>query len=153
MQKACSIFLAGLLVLGGAPLFALDGTPAAYASGTVRAIEPGTSGTLNAVPPQALEFNAGQNQFSIPYAQISSFHFREESKLHIGVLATIVVALFAPWEKVDRVTVVWSGDDKQPQVATMVLSKHDGQGLIAILQARAVDACGHRTQQLCGQQW
>jgi hypothetical protein len=152
-QKAWALLLTGLLVLGGAPLFALDGAPASYASGTVAAFEPGTGGALNTVPPAALEFHAGQSQFSIPYAQITAFHYREESKLHIGILATIVVALFAPWEKVDRVTVVWSADGKDPQVATLVLSKHDGQGLVSILQARAQQACGHRQAQACGREW
>ena len=152
MQRASALFIAGLLVLSGAPLFALGGTPASYASGTVQAFEPGTKGTLDAVPPQALEFHAGQSQFTIPYAQISSFHYHEESKLHVGVLATIVIALLVPWDKVDLVTVVWSGDGNDPQVATLVLGKHDGQGLLAILQARAQHACGHGQAQTCGQQ-
>jgi hypothetical protein len=152
-MRTAILVLAVFLACGGAPAFALDGTHARYSSGTVDALSPETAGTLNTVPASALEFHSGQRQFSIPYAQITSFHYHEESKLHLGVLAVIVVGLFAPWEKVDRVSIIWSDDHGTPEVATLVLSKPDGQGLLAILEARATRACGYRSGQTCGQRW
>jgi hypothetical protein len=152
MNKLWVIFLAGMLALSGARAFALDGTPASYASGTVDAFAPSTSGTLSTVTPESLEFHAGQSQFSIPYAQIRSLHYREESKLHVGILATIVVALVAPWEKAERVTIVWD-EQRGPQVATLVLSKHDGQGLVSIVEARATFACSKHPSQTCSQEY
>jgi hypothetical protein len=153
MQKTAAVLLALLFIPGGAPASALDGVPAKYASGTVDAFQPETNGTLDTVPPEALGFRAAQSQFTIPYMQVTSFHFHEESKLHVGVLAMIVVALFAPWQKVDRVTIVWDGVHGNTQVATLVLSKQDGQGLISILEARAHRACGSGLSQTCGQEW
>ena len=151
MQKILAMFLAAQLVLAGTPAFAIDGAHAQYTSGTVDSLSPETAGTLNAVPPSALEFHAGSSQFSIPYAQITSFQYHEESKLHLGVLAVIAVGLFAPWEKVDRVSIIWSDDHGTSQVATLVLSKQDGEGLRAILEARATQACAGSRSARCGQ--
>jgi hypothetical protein len=153
MQKAPAIFLSGLLALGGAPAFALDGVHASYASGTVDALQPEAKGTLNTVPAAALEFHAGQSQFSIPYTQIKWFRYKEESKWHLGVLAMIAVGLLAHWEKVDRITIAWSGEQGAPEVATLVLSKQDGEGLVSILQARASHACAPKGSPACGQTW
>lgn len=153
MQKAIAVFLCGLFALGGTPLVALDSARASYASGTVDAIKPETSGALNTVPAAALEFRAEQSQFSIPYREITSFQYKEESKLHLGVLATIVVALVAPWEKVDRVTIVWSDPQGAVEVATLVLSRRDGEGLVSILKARASQACGRKPWTDCGRAW
>jgi hypothetical protein len=152
VHKATAFILAILLALGGAPVFALDGLSASYASGTVDALQPETKGTLNTIPPQALEFHAGQGQFSIPYAEITSFKYHEESKLHLGVLAMIVVGLVAPWEKVDRIVVIWNDDRGAMEEATLVLSKQDGAGLLSVLEARAIGACGGTRSERCGQQ-
>jgi hypothetical protein len=153
MYKLCAILLAGLLAFGDTTAFASDGTSASYASGTVGAIAPSTAGTLDTVSLEALGFRAGQSHFSIPYTQITSFHYREESKLHIGILATIAVALFAPWEKVERITIVWSGERGDPQVATLVLGKHEGQGLMSIIEARAPRACSGGPSRTCGREY
>ncbi|HTW60154.1 MAG TPA: hypothetical protein VMD55_00010 [Terracidiphilus sp.] len=153
MKRAIAILLAGLLSLSGAPALAFDGVHASYASGTVDSIAPETSGALSTTAVAALEFHADKSQFSIPYAEVTSFQYKEESKLHLGVLATIVVALVAPWKKVDRITIVWSGEQGAPEVATLVLSRHDGEGLISILQARAAQACGRRPSSQCGRVW
>jgi hypothetical protein len=151
MQKTAAMILALLLGFGGVPAFALDGTSASYASGTVDGLQPETKGTLITVPASALEFHAAAIQFSIPYAQITSFQYKEESKLHIGVLATIAVGLFAPWQKLDRISIIWNDNLGTTEVATLVLSKQDGDGLLAILQARAVQPCGGKPSARCGQ--
>jgi hypothetical protein len=151
MQKTTALILALLLGLGGAPAFAPDGTSASYASGTVDGLQPETKGTLVTVRASALEFHAGASQFSIPYAQITSFQYKEESKLHVGVLVTIAVGLFAPWEKLDRISIIWDDDRGTTEVATLVLSKQNGEGLLSILEARAVQACGGKGSARCGQ--
>lgn len=152
MQKATAIFLGMFLAMGGVPALALNGLSASYTSGTLDSMQPETAGTLNTVATSALEFHAGSAQFSIPYARITSFRYKEESKRHLGVLGVIAVGLFAPWEKVDRVSIIWSDEHGTAQVATLVLSKQDGEGLLSILKARAAEACDGRPSASCGQQ-
>jgi hypothetical protein len=152
LQRLSARVLLGIFALGPAPAFAMNGTHARYASGTIDSMGQGSAGEIDATSPSALEFHAGASQLSIPYAQITSFNYREESRWHFGVLLTIVVGLLAPWQRVDRISIIWSDDHGTPEVATMVLSKQDGQGLLSILGARAVKACGGTRPAHCGSQ-
>ena len=64
--------------------------------------------------------------------------------------AAIAVGLFAPWEKLHFVTITWQGERDTAEVATLELSKSSSEALLALLRARATEACKPGSGHTCG---
>ncbi len=76
-----------------AKAFAVEEQEAIYVNGTMQTIKPGTAGKWVMTSETALEFYSSAGGFSIPYARIRSYQFREEAKIHLGILAAGAVSL------------------------------------------------------------
>lgn len=153
MQRILAAFVAIAVVSPSAAAFVLDGQQVAYVNGTVQMLKEGAVGTLDTSSATVLEFKSSAGQFTIPYAGISSYQFREESKFHLGVLPAIAVALVKKRAKVHFVTITWQGDRSVAEVVTLEGSKQDSEGLLTVLHARATWACKAKTKQFCGRVW
>jgi hypothetical protein len=150
MKKLAVVVLAMAAALGAAQAFALEGDDITYVNGTVPSVKEGIVGRVNVTPALALEFHSSAGQFSIPYARITTYQCREEAKYHLGVLPAIAVGLFAPWEKLHFVTITWQGERDTAEVATLELSKSSSEALLALLRARATEACKPGSGHTCG---
>jgi hypothetical protein len=150
MKKLSAIVLAITATLGAAQLFALGGDNITYVNGTAQNATDGTVGHLDTSSAVALEFHSGAGKFSIPYAGITLYQYREESKYHLGVLPAIAVGLFAPWAKLHFVTITWHGEQDTSEVVTLELSKSSTEALLALLSARATGACRPGSGKVCG---
>jgi hypothetical protein len=153
MRKLVAVVLAVAVVSLSEPTFAMDGEEVSYVNGTVQAMKAGAAGALDASSATALEFKSSAGQFSIPYASITSYQYREETKFHLGVLPAIAVALVKKRAKVHFVTITWQGERSVPEVVTLEASKLDSEGLLAVLHARATGACKTQPKQVCGRTW
>ncbi len=140
----------------GGPLFAQEAQQVVYVRGTVHAVREGAAGTVDKSSPSALRFQSGQESFSVPYANITSFRFHQESQYHLGVLPAIAFGLFVPWARRHFVTITWTGENSVPEVVTLEGPKSATEGLLEVMRARASEACkpGPRgiESQSCGTQ-
>jgi len=150
MKKLAPIILAMAATLGAVQAFALEGDEITYVSGTAQNVKEGSMGHVDSSSAVALEFRSASGQLSIPYTGIIAYQYREEAKYHLGVLPAIAVGLFAPWAKRHFVTITWHGERDAAEVATLELSKSSSETLLALLRARATEACKPGSRQTCG---
>jgi hypothetical protein len=153
MRKILAVVLTGFAVMAGARAEAPGNDQAVYLTGSLQAVKAGAAGTLDTSPASELVFHSGASQFSIPYAQVVSYQLHEQRKAPLGVLPTIAIALVVWPPKVYQVTVTWHGEDGVSQVAIFELPKTASEGLMALLKARATEACKPKSGQLCGRQY
>jgi hypothetical protein len=149
MKKLTVVVFAMVTALGAVHAFALEGDNIMYVSGTAQNVKEGTAGRVDTSSAMALEFHSGAGQFSIPYTRINAYQCREEAKYHLGVLPAIAVGLFAPWAKLHFVTITWHGERDVVEVVTLELSKSNSEALLALLHARATQACKPGSGQMC----
>lgn len=150
MKKLAAIILAMTATLGTVRAFAQEGDEIAYVSGTAQNVKEGCMGRVDSSSAVALEFRSDSGLLSIPYTGIIAYQYREEAKYHLGVLPAIAVGLFAPWAKLHFVTITWRGEQNAAEVATLELSKSSSEALLALLRARATEACKPGSRQTCG---
>jgi len=141
MKKLVAAIVAVSILASGASAYADPALGVTYVRGTVQTVKEGTTGTIDKTSLTALAFQSGESQVLIPFAKITSFRYKEESAIHVGVLAAIVVGLLRAWPKRHSVTITWSGENEVPQVATFEAEKSVVQGLIEVMRARATEVC------------
>ena len=141
MNRLVATIVSVSILFSGAAAFADPAQNATYVRGTVQNVKEGSLGIFDKTSPAALAFQSGEGQILIPFAQITSFRYKEESAIHVGVLGAIVVGLLRPWPKRHSVTIVWKGESDAPQVATFEAEKSTVEGLLEVMRARATEAC------------
>ncbi len=141
MQRLIAAVVSNSILASGATALADPAQNVTYVRGTVQTLKEGTSGTMDKTSLTALAFQSGDGQIHIPFAQITSFRYKEESAIHVGVLGAIVVGLLRPWPKRHSVTIIWKGDSDVPQVATFEADKSIVDGLLEVMRARATEPC------------
>ncbi|HXR40110.1 MAG TPA: hypothetical protein VN776_13515 [Terracidiphilus sp.] len=143
------VLLAGV-VFEGVPAFAVEGKEAAYVAGTGQTVKEGTVGVLNTSSATALVFESSGGQISIPYARVVSYQYRQEVKVHLGVLPAIAVGLVKRRAKRHFVTITWKGDGDQREVVTLEVSKTEPEILLGLLRALAPEPCRAKPGLPCG---
>lgn len=142
MRAFTPIFLVMLTAVAAGSALAATGQPATYVSGSLPGAKPGSVGTLDMTALATLDFRSSDgSQLSIPFAAIGKYEYREESKVHLGVLPAIAVALVKKRAKVHFITMVWKGNRGVTEVATLEMSNTAANGLMTLLRARVPNAC------------
>lgn len=154
MRLFASVFLVMLTVVPAGSALAATGQAATYVSGSLQETKPGTAGTLDMTAPATLDFHMSDGgQFSIPFAAIGNYEYREESKFHLGVLPAIAVALVKKRAKVHFVTMSWKGNRGATEVATLEMSKTAANGLMSLLRVRVPGTCGQKGMAIAPCRW
>jgi phosphatidylglycerophosphate synthase len=138
-------FVFALSVLLVVPCFAVEAGQVAYMSGTL-AVPQGTIGGFDNTSPAALVFKftvsgAAQGEVDIAYKNIGSFEYSTEVAHHLGVLPAVAVGLVKRRERRHFFTIKFTDSSDVPQAAIFEVPKRDPPGLLAILRARAPQAC------------
>lgn len=143
----------GLVLLGvsliSTAAFGAETGDVEYVNGTVKGVSEGAMGSLTTSRQDALEFLAPSGRFSIPYEDITTVRCRVENRFRLGVLPAIAVGLLKARTKRHFVTIEWKHADGPPDVVTLDASKEKAQGLLAVLRARAQQACPGQPGQAC----
>jgi phosphatidylglycerophosphate synthase len=146
-----SVVVLGLLV--GVPAFAVDAGQIAYVTGTL-AIPQGMIGSFDTASPAVLVFKyaapgGDPSEVEIAYKNIGGFEYSTEVAHHLGVLPAVAVGLVKRRERKHFFTFKFTNSSGVAQAAIFEVPKNDPPGLLAILNARAPQAC--RMQKMnCG---
>jgi len=137
------VFALGVLLV--APCFAVEAGQVAYMSGTL-AVPQGTIGGFDTTSPEALVFKftasgSAPGEVDIAYKNIGSFEYSTEVAHHLGVLPAVAVGLVKRRERRHFFTIKFTDSSDVPQAAIFEVPKRDPPGLLAILRARAPQAC------------
>jgi phosphatidylglycerophosphate synthase len=152
---ASAVVVAGMLLIA-APAFAVSAGEAAYTGGTAGGIAKGTVGTLDTTSAEKLAFRyassgaATSGEIDIPYAMITNFKYSTEVAHHMGVLPAIAVALVKRRERKHFFAISYTDASNAKQVAIFEVPKRDPRVLLAVLRARASQACGKGSVDYCG---
>jgi phosphatidylglycerophosphate synthase len=138
-------FVLVLSVLLVAPCFAVEAGQVAYMSGTLT-VPQGTIGGFDTMSPEALVFKfaasgSAAGEVDIAYKNIGSFEYSTEVAHHLGVLPAVAVGLVKRRERRHFFTIKFTDSSDVPQAAIFEVPKGDPPGLLAILRARAPQAC------------
>lgn len=136
------------------PLFAVEAGQAAYVSGTSSTLAKGAIGSLDTTSPATLIFRAAGTgaggELDIPWTSIRNFQYTTEVARHLGVLPAIAVGLVRRRERKHFFSITYVDASNAPQAAVFEVPKREPRGLLAILRARAPQACGKTPLHVCG---
>jgi hypothetical protein len=138
-----------VLVLGTkfvTPAFAIETGQVAYAGGSL-SVAQGTIGSFDLTSSTALTFKyalpgASANEIAIEYKNIRGYGYTNEVAYHLGVLPAIVVGLIKSRERRHFLTIRYVDSADVAQAAVFEVAKSDPPALLAVLRARAPQACG-----------
>jgi phosphatidylglycerophosphate synthase len=141
----CGLVFFALSLVFAAPAFAVEAGQVAYTSGTLT-IPQGTIGSFETTSPTALIFKftasgSGLGEVDLVYKNISSFEYSTEVARHLGVLPAVAVGLVKRRERKHFFSIKFTDSSNVVQVAIFEVPKGDPPGLLAILRARAPQAC------------
>jgi len=148
-----STLVVASMLLFTAPALAVSAGEVAYGGGTIAGIPKGTIGTLDIAESETLSFRTATSTVAgidIPYARIVNFQYSTEVAHHIGVLPAIAVALVKRRERKHFFTITYSDPSQATQVAIFEVPKGEPPALLAVLRARAAQACGKVAINSCG---
>jgi phosphatidylglycerophosphate synthase len=146
-----SVVVLGLLV--GVPALAVEAGQIAYVSGTL-GVPQGTIGSFDTRSAAVLVFKydvpgGGPSEVEIAYKNIGGFEYSTEVAHHLGVLPAVAVGLVKRRERKHFFTFKFTDSSGVAQAAIFEVPKNDPPGLLAVLNARAPQAC--RMQKMsCG---
>jgi phosphatidylglycerophosphate synthase len=154
VRGAFASALIAAILLGAAPAFAVGAGEVAYTGGTSASIPNGTIGKLDVAGAERLVFRtastASVGEIDIPYSTITNFQYSTEVAHHIGVLPAIAVGMVKKRERKHFFTISYSDSSNGVQVAIFEVPKGEPPALLAILRARAAQACGKQALNYCG---
>lgn len=138
-----------MLVLGTelvTPAFAIETAQVAYTGGSLRVAQ-GTIGSFDLTSPTALAFKyagpgGSANEVAIEYKNIRGYSYTSEVAYHLGVLPAIAVGLLKSRERRHFLTIRYLDSADVAQAAVFEVAKSDPPALLAVLRARAPQACG-----------
>ena len=145
------IFTGFLVLVLGAELlvthaFAVEAGQVAYAGGSL-SVAQGTIGSFDLTSSTALVFKyavpgASANEVAIEYKNIRGYSYTSEVAYHLGVLPAIAVGLLKSRERRHFLTIRYVDSAEVAQAAVFEVAKSDPPALVAVLRARAPQACG-----------
>jgi phosphatidylglycerophosphate synthase len=138
-----------VLVLGAdlvTPAFAIETGQVAYTGGSL-SVAQGTIGSFDLTSSTALGFKyavpgASANEVAIEYKNIRGYSYSSEVAYHLGVLPAIAVGLLKSRERRHFLTIRYVDSADVAQAAVFEVAKSDPPALLAVLRARAPQACG-----------
>jgi phosphatidylglycerophosphate synthase len=138
-----------MLVLGAelvTPAFAIETGQVAYTGGSL-SVAQGTIGSFDLTSSTALAFKypvpgASANEVAIEYTNIRGYSYTSEVAYHLGVLPAIAVGLLKSRERRHFLTIRYVDEADVAQAAVFEVAKSDPPALLAVLRARASQACG-----------
>jgi hypothetical protein len=138
-----------MLVLGAelvTPAFAIETGQVAYTGGSL-SVAQGTIGSFDLTSSTALAFKypvpgASANEVAIEYKNIRGYSYTSEVAYHLGVLPAIAVGLLKSRERRHFLTIRYVDAADVAQAAVFEVAKSDPPALLAVLRARASQACG-----------
>lgn len=140
MRRTVAVVLV-LVILSASNAFGVTGSEVMYVGGSVTSLKPGDLGTFDTKPAQDLEFVSNGKRLSIAYDKIRKIQYHKEVAHHLGVAAAIAVALIKKRERKHFITLTYANETGEQQAAVFEVSKSAPQPLLAILAARAPQAC------------
>ena len=128
------------------PAFAVEAGQVAYTGGSL-SVAQGTIGSFDLTSPTALVFKyagpgASANEVAIEYKNIRGYSYTSEVAYHLGVLPAIAVGLLKSRERRHFLTIRYVDSADVAQAAVFEVAKSDPPALLAVLRARAPQACG-----------
>jgi hypothetical protein len=135
------------------PAAAIENGEVMYVGGTVSTLKEGTIGHLDTNSTVSLKFESASGRVEIPFAKIDSYNYSQEVAHHLGVLPAIAVGLVRKRQRRHFFRILFRDDANAPQVAVFEVPKQAPQTLLAILQARAPQACKPMFGGKCAQEW
>jgi CDP-diacylglycerol--glycerol-3-phosphate 3-phosphatidyltransferase len=118
-----------------------------FIGGSTPGIAASTTGALETGADQiAFQWQGGS--FSIPYAQIQNFSYREKKTVNLGLLPLIAVVLIRPQPQRHIVSITFLDTSGQKQVAIFEVPKQAGDILPVVLQERT-GVCSDQYQTPC----
>jgi phosphatidylglycerophosphate synthase len=138
-----------VLVLGAelvTPAFAIEAGQVAYTGGSL-SVAQGTIGSFDVTSSTALVFKyagpgASANEVAIEYKNIRGYSYTSEVAYHLGVLPAIAVGLLKSRERRHFLSIRYVDSADVAQAAVFEVAKSDPPALLAVLRARAPQACG-----------
>jgi hypothetical protein len=130
-----------LVLLLATSAFGVSGNEVMYVGGSVSVLNPGDIGTFETASTKELGFVSNGKRLSVAYDQIKRIEYHKEVAYHLGVAPAIVVGLIKRRERKHFITVTYADEAGERQAAVFEVSKSAPQPLLAILAARAPQAC------------
>ena len=129
-----------LLLITSCSLWAVDDGQVRYLGGTVLGLEVNAVGKLDLTSETVMQFDSPKGKFSIPYANVDSFHYTQELTHHLGVLPSIAVGLTRTRKHRHYFRIVYHTDASVSQIVVIEVPKQMPPVLQAVLKARAPHA-------------
>jgi hypothetical protein len=149
-KRQRAIFAGFLVLVLGAALvptaFAVEAGQVAYTGGSL-SVAQGTTGSFDLTSSTALVFRYGgpgasANEVAIEYKNIRGYSYTTEVTYHLGVLPAIAVGLLKSRERRHFLAIRYADSADVAQAAVFEVAKSDPMTLLAVLRARAPQACG-----------
>ena len=139
-----------VLVLGGLPALAVEGSEVELRSSTVPGTKTGVLGQLDITVPDRMIFRApGSPDLAMPYANIVEFSSHEKLTHHLGFFPAMFVGMIKPRSKQHFLTISYRDNNDAMQVAAFEVAKDTPDILVSLLQARARNACARSEYGSC----
>lgn len=140
MRRMVALVLV-LVFLSATNAFAVTGSEVMYVGGSVEGLKPGDIGRFDTRSAKDLEFIGSGKTVFVPYDTIRKIQYRKEVAHHLGVALAIAVALIKKRERRHFITLTYTNDAGERQAAVFEVSKSAPLSLLAVLAARAPQAC------------
>ncbi|HEV2135389.1 MAG TPA: hypothetical protein VGR47_14235 [Terracidiphilus sp.] len=140
MRRTVAMVLV-LVFLSATNAFGVTGSEVMYVGGSVEGLKPGDIGTFDTRPEKDLDFVSNGRRVSVAYDKIQKIQYRKEVAHHFGVALAIAVALIKKRERKHFITLSFTNEAGEQQAALFEVSKRAPQSLLAVLAARAPQAC------------
>jgi CDP-diacylglycerol--glycerol-3-phosphate 3-phosphatidyltransferase len=131
-----------VMAVGVIAVFALDRSNVLVPVALVLGILCNVEGLAMAVVFKYAGPGASANEVAIEYKNIRGYSYTSEVAYHLGVLPAIAVGLLKSRERRHFLTIRYLDSADVAQAAVFEVAKSDPQALLAVLRARAPQACG-----------
>ena len=139
MKKLIVLLVLVALALPAAAV--VDGKEVAYVGGTAPNLKAGTIGKLDTTQQNALVFDHQGGKFAIPFANMRVFEYRVERARRLGVLVVAATGLFKRMQRQHFVRISYLDESGAAGSVVFEISKEVPRALLAVLEARAPQAC------------
>jgi hypothetical protein len=134
MKKLIAVLLVVSLAV---PALALVETgQVQYTGGSIATVAVGTMGKFDLNKAEAVVFQSGQSSITIPYANITKFHYEEKLARHLGVVATIAVVMVKHRQRRHFIEISYKDANNTEQTAMFEIAKTDVDSTKATIEAR-----------------
>jgi len=138
VKKLASLCLLLVVLL---PARAVGDGQVMYVGGTIRVLQTGALGRLDATSQTALSFEYGGNKLLIPYAKIDCFGYWQKAAHNLGVLPAIAIALVRARQLKHSFRISFRDENNATQIAIFEVPKSMSETLRAVLLTHSPQIC------------